>query len=93
MLTDSQAYAYCSHMDMLPYRMVVSRSITTAVQLSGLTVSAVAEKCGMSRATIQRVMRGERDATVTTIFKIAAATNTNPARLLDGSLCKECITK
>ena len=47
----------------------------------------------MSRATIQRVMRGERDATVTTIFKIAAATNTNPARLLDGSLCKECITK
>lgn len=74
-------------------RMIVARSVATAIRLSGLSVSATANQCGLSRTTIHRIISGKREATATALFRIAAATQVNPARLVDGALCKECITK
>lgn len=63
-----------------------------AIAMSGLSVAAVARAAGVSASTIHRILSGTRDATATTLWSVARATGVTPARLVDGSLCKECIT-
>lgn len=83
---------YCSQMASLSPRMVVARSVRTAIALSGKSIAATARSAHISPSTLHRILSGEREVTATTLYAIANATNVPVTRLIDGSLCKECIT-
>jgi len=83
---------YCSHMATLSTRMAVASFIRTAIALSGKSIAATARSAHISPSTLHRILSGEREVTATTLYAIANATNVPVTRLIDGSLCKECIT-
>ncbi|WP_410172605.1 helix-turn-helix domain-containing protein [Cutibacterium granulosum] len=72
--------------------MVVARSVRTAIALSGTSIAATARAANISSSTLHRILSGDREATATTLYALARATDIPVTRLVDGSLCKECIT-
>lgn len=92
-LTDSQCGNYCSHMAMLESYSALLRSVEVAIALSGKTKKDIAIKAGIHPTTLHRILAGKRDMSVKTMFAIADATNTSPTRLIDRTLCRECLTK
>ena len=83
---------YCSHMASMSPRMAVASSARTAIALSGKSIAATARAAHISPSTLHRILSGDREATATTLYAIAAATDIPVTRLVDGSLCKECVT-
>lgn len=92
-LTDSQRVYYCSHMATLESYTALLKSVEVAIALSGKTKKDIAIEAGIHPTTLHRILAGKRDMSVKTLFAIADATNTNPTRLIDRTLCKECLTK
>ena len=62
---------------------LVSRNIKAARQREGLSQEALADRCGLHRTYIGAVERGERNITLQTLAKLAAALGETPQSLLD----------
>lgn len=73
-------------------RTVFRESLRIAIALSGKTRQQVADAAGIHVTTLHRILAGRRDASMTTFFALADATGVNPIRLIDSTMCKECMT-
>lgn len=62
----------------------VSAAIRRQVMRSGMTGKQLAERTGLSKSTISRVLSGRRTPSMSTAIAIANALDIDPAELLEG---------
>ena len=53
-------------------RTTLAEQLIAAVRASDLSMTAIADRCGMSQPTLTRFVNGQRDLTLTTADKLTA---------------------
>jgi transcriptional regulator with XRE-family HTH domain len=59
-------------------------NVAEARRRAALTQEEVSGRSGVHPTEVSRIENGERDARVSTVFRLAAALNVTPGELLDG---------
>lgn len=65
------------------YSQAVAAILRRNYELSGLSYSTLAEKTGLSRPTVVRVINGQREATAFYLHKLCEEFNITPGSVLD----------
>lgn len=61
-----------------------ANNVAEARRRAGLTQEEVSERSGVHPTEVSRIENGNRDARVSTVFRLAAALEVSPGQLLDG---------
>ncbi len=62
-----------------------ARNVGEARRRAGLTQEEVSYRSGVHPTEVSRIENGNRDARVSTVFRLAEALGVSPGQLLDGS--------
>lgn len=61
-----------------------ARNVADARRRAGMTQEEVSDRSGVHPTEVSRIEGGNRDARVSTVFRLAAALGVSPGQLLDG---------